>query len=222
MRMVLAVLAGFALAVLLALFVVPGMRDRLGATFGLATDARATAEAVLDSVRREQKLAVFSARLIVDSSATYVKTAAGFDVPGTAARRTVIVPGRVTYVLDLSRLSQEDLAWDEARATLTVARPPVETLEPAVEIGKARIFDERGLLSAFTSADRDLDELTRGTLQAAMLAQARERDLLELAETAADEALRRTFELPLHAAGFERARVQIVRRDQPAALPPVG
>jgi hypothetical protein len=204
MRTVVALLAGLGLAVVL-MFSVPVLRDRL------SPDPQLTVEAALQAIRKEQKLVVFSARLVVDTTATYAATAAGIEIPGTAARRTLIVPGTVSYAIDLARLAPADLRWDAGTETLTVRRPPLLILPPAADLARARSYGEKGVFAPLTDADQALDDLTRQSVAARMLEEARTPDLVALAETAADEALVRAFELPLHAAGFADAEVRIER-----------
>ncbi|WP_448586529.1 DUF4230 domain-containing protein [Thermaurantiacus sp.] len=202
MRTLAALLAGLGLAALLVVALPPLRRL-------FAPDPGVTVEAALEAIRREEKLVVFSARLVVEASATYAATAAGLEIPGTAARRTLIVPGSVSYALDLAKLGPRDLGWDAEAEELTVRRPPLLVLPPAPDLARAKSYGEAGLLAPLTSADRVLDELTRQSVATRLAEEAENPELLALAQAAADSALARAFELPLRAAGFSRARVRV-------------
>lgn len=166
------------------------------------------AETVVDSalvaVRRQQRLTVFAASF----AAVVTSTQQRF---GLTARQTLIVPGTVRYVLDLAPVTRRDLDWNAETRTLTVRRPALLLQGPEIAVERMRTYGESGLLGALTDAEERLDAANRAAVRRDLLAQARSPELLRLAEAAADDALTRTFALPLEAAGVD-AKVVVASR----------
>lgn len=179
---------------------------------GLGTDrAETMVEVTLQAVRREQKLLVFVAWVTADVTSTVEKTFLDMAVPGTAVRKTMIVPGLVRYAVDLSQLGAADLDWNEPRQTLTVRMPPVQPLEPAIRLDRMRVFTEQGLLAPATDAAETADQMNREAIGKALKAEAQAPELMRMAGDAAVVALEATLLPPLRAAGHENARVEVVR-----------
>lgn len=160
------------------------------------------------SVQEQQQLVVFSARLITALTAKDERSLLGVRL--ASARKTLIVPATARYALDLRQLGPDDLHWDAATSTLSITRPPMVVLGPEVDLKLAQEYVDGRLLLAFTNTAAELDRINRQQAQKKLLEAAREPALKAMAYQAADDALRRTFELPLRAAGFDAARVRIV------------
>jgi hypothetical protein len=176
---------------------------------GICSDPAEVLATTLLSVQREQQLVVFSARLLTALTAVDERSVLGVRV-GTA-RKTLLVPATMRYALDLHALRPADLLWDAGRRTLTVRRPALHILGPEIELDRAREFVDGRLMLALTGSERELDRINREQARARLLAEARQPELLRLAEDAADAALGRTFALPLAAAGWTDVRVEVAR-----------
>ncbi len=187
----LAIAAGITLGVIAAL----GLRlDR-----AIDPDPETVASASLQGLRAQNRLTPFVARFVTVVTSTQTRF-------GLSARKTLIMPGLVRYEVDLARLRQRDLAWDAATKTLTVTLPPVEIAGPQVDLAQVREYGEGGVLMTFTNTEARLDAANRTRGQQELLRQAREPVPMRLAQDAARNAIARSFELPLRAAGID-ARV---------------
>jgi len=190
----------------LLLFAPPLVALLLGALLGWAIrapgasapapDPHAIAAATLLSLRDQGRMTSFSARFVAVASASEHRL-------GLTARKTLIMPGTVSYGVDLTRLRRENLAWDASTRTLTVALPPLEISGPDIDLNQVREFSEGGLVMALTDAERELDQANRRSAQDELMRQARERTPMHLARNAAMRAVARTFAMPLRAAGID-------------------
>lgn len=166
------------------------------------------AMASLAGLREQNRLSAFAARFVAVVTSEQTRF-------GLKATKTLILPGSVRYEVDLARLADEDVRWDAASATLSVALPPVEIQGPEIDLTQMREFDGGGILMAVTGAGADLDAVNRKAGQAALLRQAREGPVLGLAREATRKAVARSFALPLKAAGLD-ATVSVRFADDPA------
>jgi hypothetical protein len=126
-----------------------------------------------------------------------------------SARKTVEVPVSIDYVVDLEAMAEADLAWDEAQQTLTVRRPPVTLRKPQIA-GGARVTVSNGFVLWVSGAEEKLTETALASLIANADKAARGDKPMAKAEADADQALARTFALPLVAAGFPDAKVVVI------------
>lgn len=109
----------------------------------LQTDRRRTLSATVESLRAQNRLAVY----------TYKGTArVGTDRTWfiLSGQQDLIVPGVVTYLVDLSKLTYD---YDEAANTVTVALPPLELSDIAFEPEKAVTLN--GGILTFSQAQVD-------------------------------------------------------------------
>lgn len=164
---------------------------------------------MLVSVRKEQKLVVLTARLVLPLTSARETTLGPLTVATT--RQTAILPATVTYVVDLSKLSAADLRFDEAAGRLTVRRPAVTVLEPTIDWAAAQTYGDSGWATVLTDVGANLRRDNEAKAPDAFRAQARAPELMELADRAADEALAATFRLPLVAAGVAEPEVEVRR-----------
>lgn len=175
--------------------------DPARALFGGRPNVATIASASLASAQTQARLTAFAARftLVITSEQRRL---------GLAATKTMIVPGTVRYEFDWAKLTQADLRWNAAEATLLVDAPAIEIAGPQVELKAIREYGSGGLLMALTDAEDTLDAANRARVDAAMLAEARNPTLVRMARDATRAAVARTFQLPLAAAGIE-ARVVV-------------
>lgn len=165
--------------------------------------------AMLVSVQRQQKHIVLSARLVAPITAARDTTLGPLTVGTT--RATAIIPATVHYAVDFSQIAADDLDWKAGSQTLTVRRPPVVAMEPAIEWDKAQIYSDKGLIPAMTDISQRLAADQRSKAPGVFRAQAAGPDLAKLANDAADDALESLFLMPLLAAGHDQAKVIITR-----------
>jgi hypothetical protein len=158
-------------------------------------DPQAIAATALLSVQEQGRIASYAARFVAIVSA---RSGGLID-----AERTLIVPGDVSYELDLARLSRERLAWDAGTSTLTVTLPPLEVAGPRIDWAQARVRGDGGLLVALAGGESEMDAANRQQAQADLLRQAREEPPLRTARDAAMRLVARSFAMPLRAAGID-------------------
>jgi hypothetical protein len=70
-------------------------------------------------MREQARLTPFAARFVAVVTSTQKRF-------GLSAQKTLIMPGTVRYELDLARIQQRDLSWNEASKTLSITLPPLE------------------------------------------------------------------------------------------------
>jgi hypothetical protein len=163
------------------------------------------ATASLQSMREQARLTAFEARFV----AVVTSSQSRF---GLTAQKTLIMPGSVRYEVDLARLQQRDLAWDETAKTLAISLPSLEISRPEIHMNEVREYGGGGVLAALTDAETKLDEANRKTGQAELVRQANQPMPLRLARDAARRAVERSFAMPLAAAGLN-AKVTVRFRD---------
>lgn len=173
-----------------------GLVDRIFA----GPDPKAIATSSLESMRAQNRLVTFVARYVSVTNARQSRL-------GLTTERTLILPGTVRYEVDLSKLSQKDVAWDPETSTLRVRLPDVEIAGPEVDLTQAREYGSGGLLATFTNAEERLDQANRARAVADLRRQATGQVPMRLAREAARAAVERSFAMPLKAAGFGDARV---------------
>ena len=163
----------------------------------------------LVAFEKQNRLTVFSAQLspVVASEDSRLFGA-------LRSRQVAVIPARVDYTLDLSQVDRSRLAWDEPSKTLSVQLPALSVGRPNLDEGRAQYLRE-GL---WITRDAQ-DQLTRANTRLAeqqAVQQAANPVLLNLARTAAKEAIRQNLAIPMEVAGFGNVTVN-VRFDGEAA-----
>ena len=163
-------------------------------------DVTSIARSSLESMRAQNRLVPFVARYIsvVSSKQSQLMF---------TSERTLILPGDVRYELDLAKLGDGDVSWDEAGKTLSVKLPPIEIAGPEVDLAAAREYGGGGVLQALTDSRTKLDRANRAEAVADLRRQASAPIPMRLAREAARQAIERSFALPLRAAGIQDAKV---------------
>ena len=163
-------------------------------------DVSSIARASLESMRAQNRLVPFVARYV--SVVTSKQSQLMFT-----SERTLILPGDVRYELDLAKLRQRDVKWDDASKTLTVTLPEIEIAGPEVDLAAAREYGSGGVLTVIGDARTTLDEANRTAAITDLRKQAQAATPMRLARDAARQAVERSFALPLRAAGIGDAKV---------------
>lgn len=156
----------------------------------------------LVAFEKQNRLSVFSAQLAPVVSSDDARL---FGL--VKSKQVAVIPARVDYTLDLSKVGRDRIAWDEAASTLTVTLPPVTVGKPNLDEARAQYLREGVWISRDAQA-----KLTRdNTLLAERLAveQAANPVLLDLAKGAARDAVRQNLAIPLEVAGFGEVKVVV-------------
>lgn len=132
------------------------------------------------------------------------------------SRQIAVIPARVDYTLDLSKMTRANMAWDEHAQRLTVTLPALTVSRPNLDEGRAQYLRE-GVWITRTAQD----ELTRANTRLAeqqAVQQAANPVLLNLARAAAKDAVRQNLSAPLQVSGHPQATV-VVRFEGERAPP---
>ena len=172
----------------------------------LDTSPETLASASLQGIREQNRLSAFAA------SYTAVVTSEQRRF-GLSAKKTLILQGLVRYEVDMAKLGDDDVRWDEATKTLSVRIPPVEVAPPQIDLKTMQEYGESGILRRLTDADAVLDRANREKGQAELVRQAKGPVPMRLARDAFKRAIAQNFEVPLRAAGMD-AKVQAFFADE--------
>lgn len=164
----------------------------------------------LVAFEEQNKLTVFSAQLspVVASEDSRLFGA-------LKSRQVAVIPARVDYSIDLSRIEARRLNWDAASETLTVQLPPVRVGVPNLDEGRAQYLRE-GVWITREAQDKLTRANTRLAEQQAMEAAARP-VLMKLAQEAGRTAVRQNLAIPLRVAGFGDVTVEVRFDGEPVA-----
>jgi len=156
----------------------------------------------LVAFEKQNRLTVFSAQLspVVSSEDSRLMGL-------VQSRQIAVIPARVDYTLDLSRMDRNRLRWDEATGTLDVQLPALAVGKPNLDEGRAQYLRE-GIWISREAQDNLTRQNTRLAEQQAQ-AQAANPVLLGLARSAAKDAIRQNLAIPLEVAGFGEVTVNV-------------
>jgi hypothetical protein len=163
----------------------------------------------LVAFEKQNRLTVFSAQLspVVASEDSRLFGA-------LKSRQVAVIPARVDYALDLSKVDRSRLAWDDATDTLSVQLPALQVGRPNLDEGRAQYLRE-GLWIGNQAQDKMTRANTRLAEQQAQ-AQAANPVLMGLARSAAKDAIRQNLAIPLQVAGFGDVKVNVRFDGEPA------
>lgn len=162
----------------------------------------------LVAFEKANRLTVFSAQLAPVVSAEDVR---GLGL--LTSRQVAVIPARVDYTLDLSRLDAGRFRWEKAGKTLTVTLPPLELSKPNLDEGRAQYLREGIWITGPAQARLTRDNTLLAERQAAE--QAANPQLLELARGAAKQAVTQNLAVPLKAAGHGDVTVTVLFDGEP-------
>ena len=164
------------------------------------------ASASLTGIREQNRLSAFAANY----AAVVTSEQSRF---GLSARKTLIMQGLVRYEVDMAKLTDDDVRWDESTQTLRVKIPPIEIAPPQIDLNSIQEYGENGLLRAFTDVDDTLDDANRAKGQAELVRQAKGPVPMKLARDAFKRAITQNFQAPLRAVGLN-AKVETYFADE--------
>lgn len=158
--------------------------------------------ASLLAFEKADRLTVFTAQLAPVVSSDDVRA---FGI--LKSRQVAVIPARVDYTVDLSRLDPSRLRWDEGAKKLTVTLPALQLSNPNLDEAHAQYLREGVWITGDAQAKLTRDNtLTAGKLAAD---QARNPVLIGLARDAARTAMQHNLALPLKAAGYGDVTVEV-------------
>jgi hypothetical protein len=156
----------------------------------------------LVALEKQDKLTVFSAQLspVVTSEDSRL-----FGV--LKSRQVAVIPARVDYTLDLSKMDKSRLAWDADTHTMDVQLPALTVGRPNLDEARAQYLREGMLITNNAQAT-----LTRENTQLAeqqAVQQAANPVLMDLARSAAKQAIAQNLAIPLQVAGYGDVKVEV-------------
>jgi hypothetical protein len=176
-------------------------------------DPESIASASLEGLQAQSRLTALAASYVAVVTSTQHRF-------GLSAQRTLIMPGRVRYEVDLGQMKAGDLAWHKDSHTLDVTLPPLMIEGPEIDPARMKAYDGGGLLLKLTDSGEALDQSNQQAARAELIRQAREPSPVAIAKQAARAAVAQSFALPLKAAGMEpNVRVRFRGEAFPAQLP---
>jgi len=122
------------------------------------------------------------------------------------SRQIAVIPARVDYTLDLSRMDSSRLAWNAQTETLDVLLPPIRVGTPNLDEARAQYLREGIWISREAQDSLSRDNTRLAEKQA--LEQAANPVLMNLARAAAKDAIRQNLAIPLEVAGFGKVTVR--------------
>jgi hypothetical protein len=156
----------------------------------------------LVAFEKQNRLTVFSAQL----APVVASDDSGF-LGLVKSKQVAVIPARVDYTLDLSRMTRDRLAWNEQSKTLDVLLPPLTVGRPNLDEAHAQYLRE----GIWISRDAQ-DKLNRNNTRLAerqAMTQAANVTLLSLARSAAKDAIRQNLAIPLEVAGYGDVTVRV-------------
>lgn len=166
----------------------------------------------LVALEKQDKLTVFSAQLspVVSSEDSQLFGA-------LKSRQVAVIPARVDYALDLSKMDKSRLAWNADTHTMRVQLPAVTVGRPNLDEGRAQYLREGVWITNNAQARLTRDNTRLAEQQAVQ--QAANPILLDLARSAAREAIGQNLSIPLQVAGYGDVKVEVHFDGEPSPRP---
>ena len=151
---------------------------------------------------KQNRLTVFSAQLapVVASDDSRM-----FGL--VKSKQVAVIPARVDYTLDLSAMTRNRLTWNQDAKTLSVLLPPLRVTRPNLDEARAQYLRE-GVFITREAQDKLNRNTTRLAEQQATTAAANP-VLMNLARSAAKDAIRQNLAIPLQVAGYGDVKVNV-------------
>ena len=164
----------------------------------------------LTALEKQDKLTVFSAQLspVVASEDSRLFGA-------IRSRQVAVIPARVDYTVDLSKMDKSRLAWNAATHTMDVQLPALTVGRPNLDEARAQYLRE-GVWITNAAQDKLTRDNTRLAEQQAVQ-QATNPVLIGLARSAARQAIGQNLAIPLQVAGYGDVKVNVRFDGEPAS-----
>lgn len=164
------------------------------------TDTSKVLSTTVESLRLENKLLVFTYK---GGARVWAERTRWIILHG---RQELYVPAVVSYHVDLSKLTMANVSYNEQAKLVTVKLPPLEVGEIAFQPENATTLNG-GVLTFDQAEIDDLNRLNYTTARKAMVKQAQQASLIDLAKRQARENIASYFEIPLRIAGQPDVKV---------------
>lgn len=164
----------------------------------------------LVALEKQDKLTVFSAQLSPVVAADDERL---FGI--LKSRQVAVIPARVDYSVDMAAMGRERMAWNAAAKRLDVTLPAIQPGKPNLDEGRAQYLREGVWITPDAQAKLTRDNTLLAEKQAAQ--QAANPVLLDLARTAAKDAVRQNLAIPLQVAGYGDVTVAVWFDDEKEA-----
>ena len=158
------------------------------------TDTKRVLAAAVESLRSENRLMVYSYKGFAAVSAERD----GFLF--LDGQQDLHVPAAVSYHVDLSDLTADDVTFDEASRVMTIDLPPLVMGDVAFEPEGARTTNG-GLLTYSQATVDELSRLNYASARTAIVKQAQGKAIVEAAEMQAKSSIQSVLALPLRIVG---------------------
>lgn len=165
----------------------------------------------LVALEKQDKLTVFSAQLSPVVSADDERF---FGV--LKSRQVAVIPARVDYSVDMSAMGRDRMRWDAAAKRLDVVLPPLQPGRPNLDEGRAQYLREGVWITPDAQAKLTRDNTLLAEKQASE--QAANPVLMDLARSAAKDAVRQNLSIPLQVAGYGDVTVTVRFDGEPAGI----
>ncbi len=123
------------------------------------------------------------------------------------SKQIAVIPARVEYRLDLSQIDRQRMRWNDANRTLTVTLPPLTVSRPNLDEARAQYIREGVLITRDAQERLNRNNTRLAEQQAAK--QAANPVLMNLARTAARDAVQQNLTIPLQVAGYDNVTVEV-------------
>ncbi|MFM5884769.1 MAG: DUF4230 domain-containing protein [Novosphingobium sp.] len=163
----------------------------------------------LVALGKQDRLTVFSAQL---SPVVAADDARLFGI--LKSRQVAVIPARVDYTIDMDAMDRSRMTWDAAAKRLDVTLPPLQIGRPNLDEGRAQYLREGVWITPDAQAKLTRDNTLLAEKQAGE--QAANPVLVDLARSAAKDAVRRNLAIPLQVAGYGDVAVTVRIEGEPA------
>jgi hypothetical protein len=123
------------------------------------------------------------------------------------SKQIAVIPARVDYRLDLSRIDRQRMRWNAERSILSVTLPPLSVSRPNLDEARAQYIREGVLITRDAQERLNRNNTRLAEQQAAK--QAANPVLMDLARAAAKGAIRQNLTIPLQVAGYDNVTVDV-------------
>ncbi|MCW1382291.1 DUF4230 domain-containing protein [Novosphingobium sp. KCTC 2891] len=165
----------------------------------------------LVAFEKQNRLTVFSAQLAPVVSSDDARL---FGL--VKSKQVAVIPARVDYTLDLSRMGRDRMAWNAGTKTLSVKLPALTVGRPNMDEARAQYLREGVWITREAQ-----DKLTRDNTRLAerlAVEQAANPVLMSLARGAAKDAIRQNLAIPLQVAGYGDVKVVVSFDGEPTPM----
>lgn len=165
------------------------------------TDKKRVLSATVESLKSESRLVSYS---VVGSQHVSIDRSYWRIFNG---QQQLIVPATIMYFVDLSKISEASVVFDEAANTVSV-RVPKLMLSVEFDPRRASVTNS-GMLTLKDSTVQDMMKKNYDTARKAAIKQGQQPELVRLAKERTKENIERLFRIPLEVAGMSDVKIEL-------------